>query len=47
MVACTAKQALMLEMIWPLPWEVSVPARGGWFGVSAGDVGGVYGASQR
>lgn len=25
MVAWTAKQALMLEMIWPLPWEVSVP----------------------
>ncbi len=26
MVAWTAKQALMLEMIWPLPCEVSVPA---------------------
>ena len=27
MVAWTARQALMLEMIWPLPWEVSVPAK--------------------
>ena len=25
MVAWTAKQALMLEMIWPLPCDVSVP----------------------
>lgn len=27
-VAWTARQALMLEMIWPLPWEVSVPGGG-------------------
>ena len=27
MVACTARQALMLEMICPLPCEVSVPAK--------------------
>ena len=37
-VACTAKQALMLEMIWPLPCEVSVPARA----ESAGDGPSVY-----
>jgi hypothetical protein len=41
MVAWTAKHALMLETIWPLPCEVSVPA-GGRELESAGNLDSVY-----